>query len=452
MDFSLHQMVKQTLAAAAEREKWAQAEGEETSEKKKEEEKGKPPAKTPPDNTATAPERNEETMTSTEGEKTSSAFVEKLASACEHLNRHFWKVAQAPESSPMGPDKGPSPTPTNADSPTPGTQSERTGQATDQQQPPMKPGADVKSEGQTNPDTALETDMNSPPGGSEDWTDQDKLKQAARGFMGRQARALRGLGRGAVSLVTGKGGKEGKKISRKVVLQRMGERAREAAPSLAAGGGTVGAGGYGLSRLGKKKKEEGKKKKAEVDLARVRYIMAKMAADAENPASVGAKVTDPHQSLPEGAAQSEEGVPSQPGETSKQESLVGSIERAISYTKQDAKAVPKARMGEVLDEPAQRKATDPVLHENLDATSGAGVKLSSAEKIAAARALLRKIAQEGAAPDASPEKKEMAAKLEAAVKAKQNGEGDQGEKKTNGEEGKEGEEKTSGGLPLQGGY
>jgi hypothetical protein len=375
MDFSLHQMVKQTLAAAAEREKWAQAEGEETSEKKKEEEKGKPPAKTPPDNAATAPERNEETMTSVEGEaKTSSAFVEKLASACEHLNKHFWKGAAAPDTSPMGPDKGPNPTPTNADSPTPGEQSERTGQATDQQQPPMKPGADVKSEGQTNPDTALETDIKAPPGGSEDWTNQDKMKQS-----------------------------------------------------------------HVVSRL---------RKIAKVN--RIRSIL-KMAADAENPASVGAGVTNPHQSSPEGATQSEEGVPSQPGETSKQEALIGSIERAIGYTKQDAKAVPKARMSEVLDEPAQRKATDPVLHENLDATSQAGVKLSSVEKVAAARALLRKIAQEGAAPDASPEKKEMAAKLEAAIKAKKNGEGDQ-EGKSNGEKGEEGEEKTSGGLPLQGGY
>jgi hypothetical protein len=376
MDFSLHQMVKQTLQAAADREKLAQAEGE-ASEKKKEE-KGKPPAKTPPENTATAPERNEEAMMSTEGEKTSSAFVEKLASACEHLNKEFWKTAAAPDTSPVGPDKGPNTTQTNADSPTPGKQSERTGQAT-HNQPPQRPGSDVKAEGQTNPDTALETDIESPPGGKEDWTNQDKMKQSS-------------------------------------VLERLRKVA---------------------GRSGR--------------ISRVQAVLNKMAADAENPASVGAKVTNPHQDSPEGATQSEEGVPSQPGETSKQESLVGSNEKAINYTKQQAKAVPKARMSEVLTEPAQRKATDPVLHENLDATSGAGVKLSSVEKVAAARALLRKIAQEGAAPGASPEQKERAAKLEAAFKAKKNGEGDKEEKSNEGEGG-EGEEKTSGGLPLQGGF
>lgn len=379
MDFSLHQMVKQTLAAAADREKWAQAEGEEASEKKKEE-KGKPPAKTPPENTATAPERNEETMTSTEGEtKTSSAFVEKLAGACEHLNEHFWKGAAAPDTSPVGPDKGPNTVPTNADSPTPGTQSERTGQAT-HNQPPQRPGSDVKAEGQTNPDTALETDIESPPGGKEDWTNQDKMKQSS-------------------------------------VLARLRK--------------VAGRGGQ---------------------ISRVQSVLDKMAADAENPASVGASVTNPHQSSPEGATQSEEGVPSQPGETSKQESLVGSNEKAINYTKQQAKAVPKARMSEVLTEPAQRKATDPVLHENLDATGQAGVKLSSVEKVAAARALLRKIAQEGAAPGASPEQKERAAKLEAAFKAKKNGEGEEKEEKSNEGGGEEGGEKTSSGLPLQGGY
>lgn len=380
MDFSLHQMVKQTLAAAADREKWAQAEGEEASEKKKEE-KGKPPAKTPPESTATAPERNEEAMMSTEGEKTSSAFVEKLAGACEHLNEHFWKGAAAPDTSPVGPDKGPNTTETNADKPTPGKQSERTGQAT-HNQPPTRPGSDAKAEGQTNPDTALETDIESPPGGSEDWSKgPDKMKQSS-------------------------------------VLARLRK---------VAGRGNA--------------------------VSRIQSALDKMAADAENPASVGAKVTNPHQDSPEGATQSEEGVPSQPGETSKQEALVGSNEKAIKYTKQQAKAVPKARMSEVLTEPAQRKATDPVLHENLDATSQAGVKLSSVEKVAAARALLRKIAQEGAAPGASPEQKERAAKLEAAFKAKK-GEGEEKkeEETSNEEGGGEGGEKTSSGLPLQGGY
>jgi hypothetical protein len=149
------------------------------------------------------------------------------------------------------------------------------------------------------------------------------------------------------------------------------------------------------------------------------------------------------------ASQAEEGVPSQPGEVSKQETMVGSNQSAIDYTKQQAKAVPKARMGEVLDEPAQKKSTDPVLHNVLDATSQAGVKLSSVEKRAAARAWLRKIAEEGAAPNATPEQKEKASKLQEVMKAK-------AEEKKNGDTSEskdEEEEKTSGfSMPLSGGY
>jgi hypothetical protein len=381
MRFSLQQMVQKTLAEAEEREKLAQEAEEEASEGSaaKKEEKGKPPAKTPTENTATSPERNENTMMSAEGEKTSSAFVEKLASAVSFCNEHFFKGAAAPESSPMGPDKGPNPMPTNAESPTPGTQSTNTGQAS-HDQVPMRPGSDVKSPGQTNPATAMETDMNAPPGGHEDWSKgTGPMKQAA------------------------------------AVRQLWQNRTKTASPKV----------------------------------SRVQAIMNKMAEDATSPAQIKAT----HNDVPPLATQSEEGVPSLPGEASKQESMIMSADKAIDYTKQQAKAVPKARMGEVLNEPAQRKSTDPVLHENLDATSGAGVKLSSVEKVAAARALLRKIAQEGEAENASPEQKERANKLQEALKAKkeeksetpahENAEGA-------GHEQAEGE-KTSG-LPIQGGY
>lgn len=382
MRFSLQQMVQRTLAEAEEREKIAQeAEAATNGSAAKKDEKGKPPAKTPAENTANTPERNEDTMMNAEGEKTSSAFVEKLASAVSYCNEHFFeKGAAAPETSPLGPDKGPNTTQTNADSPTPGKQSENTGQAKNNQ-PPQNPGSDVKSPGQTNPATAMETDMNTPPGGSEDWSKgPDKMKQAA---------AARQLWR---------------------------ERHGTDQPT--------------------------------TKVARVQSIMNKMAADGELPAKIKGKNSDVIPSC----SPSEEGVPSLPGEASKQESLIMSLDKAINYTKQQAKAVPKKRMGEVLTEPAQKKSTDPVLHENLDATSGAGVKLSSVEKVAAARALLQKIAEEGAAPDASPEQKERASKLQEVLKAKK----DEKEKASQGDMGAEegageGEEKTSG-LPLQGGY
>lgn len=371
MQFSLQKMVEATVAEAEERIKLAQAEekAEATSEGK--EKKKSPPAETPPDNTATKPERNDETMMSAEGEKTSSVLVEKLASACEYLNKEFWKEAAAPEGTTIGPGMGPNTLPLNE--PTPGKQSENTGQAAGANQPPMKPGADPKAEGQTNPDTALETDINAPPGGSEDWSKgPDKMKQAAK---------IRDILR----------------------------------------------------------------KKAGVDprVARVLGVMDKMAADAESPAKIQGK----HSDAPPDATQAEEGVPAQPSETSKQESMVGSNQSAINFTKQQAKAVPKKRMSEVLGEPAQKKSTDPVLHENLDATSGAGVKLSSATKVAAARALLHKIAAEGASPDATPEQKAKAEQLKTALGAKKKEEEEGG-----GGEGEEKQAQGEGDAPLGGGY
>jgi hypothetical protein len=340
MRFSLQDMVRRTLVEAEMREKNAQAEGETCPECKN----AKGECTCPPKNKETSsasdssgsgtPERNEESFE----EKTSSVFVEKLASAVSYCNENFIKVAVGkPEPAPVAKPKtttagsgiGATALPNTIDSPTTGMQSENTGQATNNQLPTV-PGKDVASPGQVNPDTALETDINSPPGGSEDWSKgKDKMKQA--------------------------------------------------------------------------------------QVARVRRIMAKMGADANNPASIKAS----HNDVPPPATQAEEGVPSQPGEVSKQKSMIASNEAAKNYSKQQAKAVPKARMGEVLSEPAQKKSTDPVLHENLDAASGAGVKLSSVEKAAAARSLLQKIAEEGAKEDASPEAKEKASKLQEVLKAKQ---------------------------------
>jgi len=338
MRFSLQDMVRDTLAEADMREKIAQADGEMCPECKKDKGACKCPPKKEEGSSASdsagssSPERNDEGFE----EKTSSAFVEKLASAVQHCNDHFIKEAVGePEPAPVAKPKtttvgsgiGATATPNTIDSPTSGMQSTNTGQAKNNQ-PPLVPASDSASPGQTNPETALETDINDAPGGSEDWTEQDKMKQA--------------------------------------------------------------------------------------QVSRILGIM-KSAEDAINPAKIKAKGSD----VPPDSSQAEEGVPSQPAETSKQEKMVGSNQAAIDYVKQQAKAVPKARMGEVLSEPAQKKSTDPVLHENLDAAAGAGVKLSSVEKSAAARSLLQKIAEEGEKEDASPEDKEKASKLQEVLKAKQ---------------------------------
>lgn len=69
--------------------------------------------------------------------------------------------------------------------------------------------------------------------------------------------------------------------------------------------------------------------------------------------------------------------------------LIGSNQAAIDATKGDAKGPVKTQLSEVLEEPALSSSTDPVLEENLRNTGKAGVK------IAAARAALTKVAQQG---------------------------------------------------------
>ena len=343
MRFSLQDMVRNTLAEAEEREKIAQLQESESEKSKKQEKQEYSDKVSTTKETGNTPERNYDSC----GEKTSSVYVEKLASAVGYLNSYFLKTAVGePEPSPShknptavtGAGIGATALETNMNSPTTGMQSEEFGEAKTGK-PPLTPGQDSKSPGQTNPATALETNLSSPPGGNEDWTHQDKLKQSS--------------------------------VQKKYA-----------------------------------------------QLQRVMGIMSKMAEGAEDP-SDSEHVSATRKDVPPSATKSEEGVPPLPGTASKQSKMVTNSNAAINYTKQDAKAVPKAQMGEVIDEPAQKKSTDPVLQQNLDAASSAGVKISSLEKSAAARAFLRKIAEEGAKEDASPEEKERAAKLQEALKVKQ---------------------------------
>ena len=135
-------------------------------------------------------------------------------------------------------------------------------------------------------------------------------------------------------------------------------------------------------------------KQSSAKVARVLGIMNKVAEDMSPQVSA-----------------SEEAVPALPGPASSQAGLVSSNQGAIDYTKRQAKAEPKERMGEVLSEPAQVTSTDPVLQNNLSETAQAGTKISSVKTAAAARALLIKVAEEGCAEGASPEQKKKAEKL-----------------------------------------
>ena len=351
MKFSLHSMVAATVSEAERREKLAAADDEavhngENTDISDAKSKTPSASNTPPDNPATVPERN---ISDQPGTKTSSVLALKLASAIEFLNTEWLsKVAvgeitpPTPSGSPeakIGPGEGTGATPTNLDAPTPGVQSEAVGQATEKQQPPMKPGTDPASPGQTNTGTAMETTINDPPGGKESWKDKDILKQ------------------GAAAL-----------LNKKAAVNKPVETAKTAAPV------------------------------SQVD--RVLGIMKKLA------------------DVPPEATASEEGVPALPGPAASQRKMIDSNEAAKDYTKRDAKAEPKERMGEVLDEPAQKKSTDAVLQNNLTDTEAAGTKISAANAVAA-RALLTKIAEEGCAEGASPEAKAKAEKVRSIVDSKQ---------------------------------
>lgn len=303
MNFSLQEMVQRTLEESERRVKLAEADSVADGEDTKTSHSSAGPTKPAPTNPHTAPDRNEQSIE----EKTSSVktdYVLKLANAVEFLNKHV-KIAED-----VGPGTGPNALETNVNSPTPGTQNYERGQATAQNQPPKNPGTATSAEtGNTAPATSLDNDYDKRPGGSEDWTNKDVLKQGEA------------------------------KVARVLTLLK---KAEDMSPQVSA---------------------------------------------------------------------SEEAVPSLPGPASSQVNLVGSNQAAIDYTKRQAKAEPKERMGEVLSEPAQVTSTDPVLQNNLSEVGEAGAKISSAKLAAAGRALLMKIAEEGCAEGASPEAKEKAEKL-----------------------------------------
>lgn len=89
---------------------------------------------------------------------------------------------------------------------------------------------------------------------------------------------------------------------------------------------------------------------------------------------------------------------------------IGSNASAINYTKRDAKGPVKKQLREVLDEPALSAKHDNKLQENLRSTGQAGVK------IAAARAFLSKIAEEGCTCNDSGECKYC--KMKSAISSK----------------------------------
>jgi len=132
-----------------------------------------------------------------------------------------------------------------------------------------------------------------------------------------------------------------------------------------------------------------------------RLGLRKVAADDTNPAQLSSgQASSQGAEAPSGASSSEEATPPEPSDVVNQKNLISSNEAAINYTKGQAKADPKQDLRDVVTEPALSASTDPVLERAFDSTSEAGPKVASdMTRVAAARALLQKLAEGcGSAP------------------------------------------------------
>lgn len=153
----------------------------------------------------------------------------------------------------------------------------------------------------------------------------------------------------------------------------------------------------------KSKAPEMPKESSVISMIRKAASAKKVAEDANNPAQISAgKEPGPAAS---GTA-SGEAVPSQPADVNAQTRLIESNQAAINYTKRDAKRDPVSDAGKVYNAPVMK---DPVLNQVFENSGKAGVKTSSANdamKVAAARAILSKLAADAA--DKAKKSKESA--------------------------------------------
>jgi hypothetical protein len=158
----------------------------------------------------------------------------------------------------------------------------------------------------------------------------------------------------------------------------------------ALGAGAYGAGALAAGAAGKA--AFGKNKKSSAEAAE--YVLGKLAESAQGGLTLDSK--------------SESGA--KPNMSADGRSMIASNSAPKDATKAKAKSFQKVLLKEVLTEPAQTKATDSKVHENLRNASKGGVK------IAAARAILQKIAEEGCKCDGKGDCKHC--KMNASMKAK----------------------------------
>lgn len=161
-------------------------------------------------------------------------------------------------------------------------------------------------------------------------------------------------------------------------------------------------------KCGKEKCSCGGKMASAEPVSLVDYMLqtVKQAEDAINPAqiSAGAAVAPDTSAAGEAGGAPVGGAPQGPT------GLVGSNESAIGYKRNAAYANRKTDLGKYWTEPAMSSATDKTLQEAFSHTGEAGTKFSSAQpsmKVAAARALLLKLAEEASEKKAEKEKDEF---------------------------------------------
>ena len=125
-----------------------------------------------------------------------------------------------------------------------------------------------------------------------------------------------------------------------------------------------------------------------------RELQSKLAADALNPARISAGSAVP----PDTSASGEAGGAPVAGMPQGPRGLVHSNESAMNYKRNQAYGGRKSELSQYFSEPALTQSTDKTLAAAFDHTSEAGTKFASASggstKVAAARAILSKLAEE----------------------------------------------------------
>jgi len=302
-------------------------------------------------------------------EKTSSARIEKLASAVEFIRDNFLSIQMpvgrvkmaADTPADVGPGQGANALETNLRKVTPGEAPEGFGEAK-----AKKPAMTVPLEVGASPNasaTAIQTDANNPPGGPGEQPQMiqtggsggDK-PQAKTASVNRIMDAMMKAG-GAADVLAGG-------------LGTTTRRARAARKALESGELSLGrGGGLGAAIIPKS--------------AQLKIAADDQGEDHKTLAPRTMDVTTP-EDRPSGVER--------PAEVTSQEKHIGSSEAAIDMTKREGKEVPKKRMGDILSEPALAASTDSALSKALgpQVVNQAGAKIAAAQ----ARVLLQKAASQ----------------------------------------------------------